>query len=99
MTQVVRPVRGSRLPACRFLTTWTPMYVRLARKLRADIESGVLRRRDRIRAAGLSERYGVSEPVARAALSMLAANRYVHRPDRFHAYKVSDEWASGPAGA
>jgi Bacterial regulatory proteins, gntR family len=77
---------------------YSPQYVRLARKLRADIESGVLRRRDRIRAAGLSERYGVSEPVARAALSMLAANHYVHRPDRFHAYKVTDEWASGPAG-
>jgi hypothetical protein len=78
---------------------YSPQYVRLARKLRADIESGVLRHPGRVRATGLSERYGVSAPVARAALTMLAANSYVHRLDRFHTYKVADRREPVPSGA
>ena len=45
----------------------------VARRLRADIEAGTLRHHDMVRAASLSAQYGVSGPVACAALRMLAA--------------------------
>ena len=46
-----------------------------------------------MRAASLSAQYGVSGPVACAALRMLAANGYLDKPDRFHAYAVTDRRA------
>jgi Bacterial regulatory proteins, gntR family/Cro/C1-type HTH DNA-binding domain len=72
---------------------YSPQYVKLARRLRIDIQSGALRHRDKVRAASLSAQYGVSGPVACAALRMLAANGYLDKPDRFHAYAVTDRRA------
>jgi hypothetical protein len=72
---------------------YSPQYVKLARRLRDDIRSGTLRRHDKVRAASLSAQYGVSGPVACAALRMLAANGYLDKPDRFHAYAVADQRA------
>jgi hypothetical protein len=72
---------------------YSPQYVKLARRLRADIDAGALRHRDKVRAASLSAQYGVSGPVACAALRTLAANGYLDKPDRFHAYAVTDRRA------
>ena len=78
---------------------YSPQYVRLARRVRAGIESGALRHRDPVRAADLSAQQGVSGPVACAALRMLAANGYVNKPGRFHSYEVADLRALVPGSA
>jgi len=74
---------------------YSPQYVKLARRLRRRIESGAIRPLSPVRAADLSAEYGVSAPVALAALDMLAANGYMYRPDRFHAYEVRAEGGDG----
>jgi DNA-binding GntR family transcriptional regulator len=76
---------------------YSPQYVKLARRLRRRIESGAIRPLSPVRAADLSAEYGVSLPVALAALDMLAANGYVDKPDRFQSHRVS--WDGTPAHA
>lgn len=68
---------------------YSPQYVKLARILRAKIESGIYEHGDHLSSASLAQEYGVSVRVAWHALAMLAANRYVHRPGRFAPYAVS----------
>ena len=68
---------------------YSPQYVKLARILRAQIESGQHKRGDTLPASDLAQQYGVSVRVAWHALAMLAANRYVHQPGRFIPYVVT----------
>lgn len=72
---------------------YTPQYVKLARILRARIESGHHQKGDALPVAALVRDYAVSVRVAESALAMLAANRYVKRPGRFKAYLVT--WDGG----
>ena len=72
---------------------YTPQYVKLARILRRKIESGDLGHLAPLPAASLAIEYGVSVGVARVALAMLAANRYVKRTGTFAPYHVS--WQAG----
>ena len=60
---------------------YSPQYVKLARILRDKIESGHYRRGDILPAADLASQYQVSVRVTCNALAMLAANRYVSRPE------------------
>ena len=73
---------------------YSPQYVKLARILRAKIESGQHNQGDTLPAVGLAHKYGVSVQVAWHALAMLAANRYVHQPGRFAPYTVTWQAAS-----
>lgn len=68
---------------------YSPQYVKLARILRAKIESGQHMTGDPLLAPDLAQEYGVSVRVAWHALAMLAANRYVHQPGRFAPYTVT----------
>jgi DNA-binding GntR family transcriptional regulator len=68
---------------------YSPQYVKLARILRAKIESGQHEDGDTLPAASLAQDYGVSMRVAWHALAMLAANRYVHQSGRFAPYAVT----------
>ena len=68
---------------------YSPPYVKLARVVRAKIESGQYSQGDAIRAADLVREHSVSPQVAWAALAMLAANRYVTRNGAFSPYHVS----------
>ena len=68
---------------------YSPQYVKLARILRAKIESGQHMHGNAIPAVGLAEEYGVSVRVAWHALAMLAANGYVHQSGRFAPYTVT----------
>ena len=68
---------------------YSPQYVKLARILRAKIESGQHKRGDTLPAAGLAQEYGVSVRVAWHALAMLAANRYVQQIGKFAPYTVT----------
>ena len=72
---------------------YTPQYVKLARILRDGIESGRYKPGDPVPAAGLARDHEVSMQVARAALAMLAANRYVGRRGRAGFYRVT--WQAG----
>ena len=74
-------------------TDYTPQYVKLARIVRDKIESGHYEHGDPIPAADLVYAHRVSLRVARSALAMLAANRYVTRPAAFRPYNVT--WKSG----
>ena len=76
---------------------YSPQYVRLARIIRAKIESGDYRRGDPVPAADLAREHKISMRVAWAALAMLAANRYVARPGSFKPYHVT--WDAGQAHA
>jgi DNA-binding GntR family transcriptional regulator len=67
---------------------YTPQYVKLARIIRSKIESGDLGHLAPLPAASLANEYGVSVGVARVALAMLAANRYVFRTGTFAPYHV-----------
>jgi DNA-binding GntR family transcriptional regulator len=67
---------------------YTPQYVQLARILRDKIESGKYQHGDTLPAAGLARENRVSVGVARHALAMLAANRYVRLPGDFKSYGV-----------
>ena len=73
---------------------YSPQYVKLARILRAKIESGQYRRGEPLPAADLGRQYKVSVRVTCNALAMLAVNRYVSRNGPFRSYSVI--W---PAGA
>jgi DNA-binding GntR family transcriptional regulator len=68
---------------------YSPQYVKLARIVRAKIESGEYRSMDAVPAANLSCVYGVSIRVAYATLAMLAANRYVSRAHGVKSYRVT----------
>jgi DNA-binding GntR family transcriptional regulator len=68
---------------------YSPQYVKLARILRDKIKAGDLKRTEPLPSPGLASEYGVSVRVAQAALSMLAANRYVTRPGNSGFYRVS----------
>lgn len=72
---------------------YSPQYVKLARILRARIESGQYQRGDILPAADLAHEYKVSIWVTCSALAMLAANRYVSRPGTFTSYSVT--WQAG----
>jgi DNA-binding GntR family transcriptional regulator len=72
---------------------YSPQYVKLARIVRAKIESGHYGHADPIPAAELSQEHSVSNRVARAALAMLAANRYVTHAANFRPYIVT--WQPG----
>jgi DNA-binding GntR family transcriptional regulator len=68
---------------------YTPQYVKLARVLRDKIESGRHQHGDTLPAVGLAKEYRVSVRVARHALEVLSANRYVHHPGSFAPYQVT----------
>jgi DNA-binding GntR family transcriptional regulator len=72
---------------------YSPQYVKLARILRAKIQSGEYRRCDALPAADLAGQYKVSVRVICNALAMLAANRYVSRLGNFRSYRVI--WQAG----
>jgi DNA-binding GntR family transcriptional regulator len=67
---------------------YTPQYVKLARIIRSKIESADIGHLAPLPAASLAKEYGVSVGVARVALAMLAANRYVSRTGTFAPYYV-----------
>ena len=67
---------------------YTPQYIQLARILRDEIETGQYKRGDAIPASDLAREHQVSVRVARHALAMLAANRYVRLPGGFKSYQV-----------
>lgn len=68
---------------------YSPQYVKLARILRAKIESGQCRRGTRLPAIALGAEHGVSAGVALHALEMLEANRYVQRPRNTGPYTLA----------
>jgi DNA-binding FadR family transcriptional regulator len=68
---------------------YSPQYVKLARIIRAKIETGQYTRGDPVPAAVLAREHKISMRVARAALAMLAANRYLARPASFKPYHVT----------
>ena len=68
---------------------YTPQYVKLARIVRDRIESGHYEHGDPIPAADLVYAHKVSVGVARAALAMLAGNRYVTQTAAFRPYSVT----------
>ena len=72
---------------------YSPQYVKLARILRAKIESGQYQRGDILPAADLAHQYKVSLRVTCCALAMLAANRYLSRPGPFSSYNII--WQGG----
>jgi len=72
---------------------YSPQYVKLARILRAKIESGQYEQGDILPAADLAREYKVSLRVTYCALAMLAANRYASRPGTFTSYRVT--WQAG----
>jgi DNA-binding GntR family transcriptional regulator len=72
---------------------YSPQYVKLARILRAKIESGEYKQGDALASADLMRDHRVSTGVAWHALAVLAANRYVARPGDFKPYVVT--WQAG----
>jgi DNA-binding GntR family transcriptional regulator len=71
----------------------SPQYVRLARALRGKIESGQYRRGDILPAADIAREYKVSIRVTYCAFAMLAANRYISRPEAVTSCSVT--WQAG----
>ena len=72
---------------------YSPQYVKIARILRAKIESGEYQRGDILPAADLAREYKVSLRVTYCALAMLAANRYVSRSGAVTSCSVT--WQAG----
>ena len=72
---------------------YSPRYVKLARALRCKIGSGQHRQGDTLPAADLAREYKVSIRVTYCALAMLAANRYISRPEAVTSYSVT--WQAG----
>jgi DNA-binding GntR family transcriptional regulator len=72
---------------------YSPQYVRHARALRGKIESGQYRQGDILPAADLTREYKVSIRVTYCALAMLAANRYISRPEAVTTCSVT--WQTG----
>jgi DNA-binding GntR family transcriptional regulator len=73
---------------------YSPQYVKLARVIRDKITSGEYRHGDSLPATRLASEYEVSVGVVWHAMSMLAANRYAHRPSNFASYVVTWQAAS-----
>jgi DNA-binding GntR family transcriptional regulator len=73
---------------------YSPQYVKLARILRGNIESGQCRHGSRLAAIALAAEHEVSVRVASHALEMLEANRYVQRPPNTGPYTVT--WLATP---
>ena len=71
---------------------YSPQYVKLARILRAKIQSGEYRRCDARRRRSRGPVQGAGR-VTCNVLAMLAANRYVSRPGNFRSYRVI--WQAG----
>jgi DNA-binding GntR family transcriptional regulator len=67
---------------------YSPQYVKLARPLPDKIKSGEYRQGDTLPAADLAHEYNVSIRGTYSALAMLAANRYVSRPEAFTPFSV-----------
>jgi hypothetical protein len=76
---------------------YSPQYVKLARIIRAKIESGDYKRGEPVSAAVLAREHKISMRVAWAALAMLAANRYLARASSFKPYYVT--WNAGHSHA
>jgi DNA-binding GntR family transcriptional regulator len=72
---------------------YSPQYIKLARILRAKIESGQYRPGDGLPSTDLAREYEVSPGVVCHALAVLAANRYVDYAGNFRSYSVT--WQSG----
>lgn len=72
---------------------YSPQYVKLARIVRAKIESGHYKHGEPVSAGVLVREHKISLRVAWAALAMLAANRYLGRPNSFKPYQVT--WGGG----
>jgi DNA-binding FadR family transcriptional regulator len=68
---------------------YSPQYVKLARVIRAKIESSQYKHGDPVPVAELMSEHKVSRQVAYSALAMLAANRYVAQPVSFKPYRVT----------
>ena len=68
---------------------YSPLYVKLARIIRDKITAGHYKHGDPLPAATLADEHHVSVSVVRHTMEILAANRYVHRRDRFASYVVS----------
>jgi DNA-binding GntR family transcriptional regulator len=68
---------------------YSPQYVKLARIIRAKIESGEYEHGDPLPAAALAAGYRVSAGIALHALEVLAANGYVRRPRNSGPYAVT----------
>ena len=73
---------------------YSPQYVKLARIVRAKIETGQYGRGTRLPAITLAAEHEVSVRVATHALEMLEANRYVQRPRSTGPYTVT--WQATP---
>jgi DNA-binding GntR family transcriptional regulator len=73
---------------------YSPQDVKLARILRSNIEAGQYKHGDPISATELMSEHKVSRRVAYAALTMLAANRYVAQQVSFTPYHVT--WHPAP---
>jgi DNA-binding GntR family transcriptional regulator len=73
---------------------YSPQYVKLARILRDKIEAGEHAHGHLLLAVVLAQDHGVSTAVARQALAMLAANRYVQRKSVDSRYRVT--WQPAP---
>jgi DNA-binding GntR family transcriptional regulator len=78
---------------------YSPQYVKLARIIRAKIESCDYAHGDPIPAAVLSREYKVSMQVTWAALAMLAANRYLARSSSFTPYHITWDAGDGQASS
>jgi DNA-binding GntR family transcriptional regulator len=76
---------------------YSPQYVKLARIIRAKIESGDYKRGEPVTAAALAREHTISMRVAWAALAMLAANRYLAHTGPFKPYHVT--WDASHAQA
>ena len=76
---------------------YSPQYVKLARIIRAKIESGGYKHGEPVSAAVLAREHKISMRVAWAALAMLAANRYLACAGSFKPYYVT--WDASHAQA
>jgi DNA-binding GntR family transcriptional regulator len=76
---------------------YSPQYVKLARIIRAKIESGDYKRGEPVSAVVLAREHKISMRVAWAALAMLAANRYIAHAGSFKPYRVT--WDASPTRA
>jgi DNA-binding GntR family transcriptional regulator len=72
---------------------YSQQYVKLARILRAKIESGEYEHGQKLSTVELTSEHKVSARVVWHALEMLEANRYVRRPRNFAPYVVT--WQAG----
>lgn len=72
---------------------YSPQYVKLARIIRAKIESREYAHGQRLSTVELTGEHKVSARVVWHALEMLEANRYVRRPRNFAPYVVI--WQAG----